>query len=900
MDDQPNFADELPNPRTLGQQAGQDAGVIPTAAPNPARNKWMAKAAAGMQQAQATANSAPPAAPAIANSDEPNFADDPNQSMANYANDRAGGGFSTELIDAQAADQKLNDAKKSAVATAAGGPVDTNTGLQDFSQRFRLGFIGNAADRAKYLSDKGFDSKVVTPEGGEPMVVFRKPGDPQWQTVRGTGPIGTGDIGGAVPSTLRAGGQVLTALATDGASLPEQVGAQGLAGFFEKLFEHGVNRTQGYNSQSIPADVGDSAVTGMTNAAGELAGQTVSKGLRMTKGEGAHLFNPTAEGQNVLDAAKRLQDYHSGTVGPTFGMVGGPLMAAKEQQFAAVSPYLKDAKYDPMARSLSDLLQKAVNDNTGGAAPMIGNNESQVGNILFPGLDKVLEGMRTDASAGVKSAIPEVTPSAGGKALQSGVEDLKGALADRKNAKYADQLEAAKGVGFDLSKPNSVADTIMQGIEAQGRPKQVTQDVPISNGINIGAPATKTVTSEEPTTVQIGGLSPQLQGVVNDLKKLNPQLFDSPNGTPAYKPLQSINSRLGYSAGHYPVDGTPEQKAAFAQAGQLQDALHESLNNPVGEGSAEFMNKTDAAKNSAKFMNRILDHPDMQTAMKSESPEDLIKLASPENFTFLQQAQRTIPPEKFADFKDAWKTGLVNNPDSIPEVFAQYAQKDPRVLNILASKDDQKLLTDYADSMKAIKGGVVSAMRAEPDMAARPGMALKNADALQIKDLVDRAGGPQSPVAQNLRAAVFQKLMKEGGDPATGMLDMNEVAKSAGSLMDSGAMDALLTPEELQRLADVRTYANSAAQVSGDTQSSMHKGSIASKFGNILHPIKAIKSLADIAEAGYQSRVWGSDAGRRFLIGEGKKAILPVRAGADAAASVLDSQRNQEPDAPDK
>lgn len=892
----PVFSDDVPNPFSTGHKAAQAAGVAPVASTPTGR--WMAKVKAAQSAPQ-------PATPDVGANDEPVFSDEtPPPGRAAMSSP----GFGEQALAAKRAATADVASKKAALEATVGSPVDISTGLQNPSLRFNLSTMNNSTDRAKYLSDNGYPAQAYD-MGGQQIVVFQDK-DGSMKTIRGNGPIGAGDVAGAGPDIVRGGIQAALIPLTDGAPLLMRMVAQGAGGGLEKYVENAINSMRGYNSQSGASDAADSVRAGATSALGELIGSALQTSKNAVVGRNSGIFNPSDEGRAVLAAQDRLKAYDPNVKGVTPAAVIGGVVGARERQLAAMANPLQNT-YGQIKEGIAGVIQKAIQELTGGAAPAIGDQAATVNNVLYPGLNDVVASMQKEAAAPL-AAVPQVSPTVGGRAVQKGAQELPGKLSSRVAQKFENAFKAGQNapeaengvVPFDLSRLNATGDEIARGKIGQGIPKEVTTVTETTPAEGFGGPVLRESTAVEPTQVKVGGATPEVQAVIDKIRALNPQQGLGPvaPGTDSpYEVLKLLNTKIG-AASEYPGPAaSAEAKATSGQARMLQKSMNETLTNPGKGAPADFVPKMQAASNATKFQSKILDTPQMQEALHTMSPEDLMGNFDPANPSFVKTLKRTIDPAKFAQAQDAYFTSLTKEPEKL-KAFMDAQRVDPTVANIMLAPERKQLLNDYAAALAKINDSPIGAMLAERSFTARPAIALNSNDAAAVADIIDRAGGPDSPIGKNMRAAIFQRALE--GATHEGKIDFKRAAASIESILktkDGRSMaQSILTPDELQRLTDVQTVTSAMAKHtgSGDVGTSLKTAGVAGHFGliqTVAHPVKAMQALGDILESWAQSNLWKSETARSALVGVGPRAQPPARIIGGAAARYMGSEPDNEP-----
>lgn len=842
--------DGLSDPHALGQFAAQSADVKPVAATPP-------------PQIQMPMQS--PAAPVDHLADEPSLAKPNTDALEGYLSNRGAPGEAQTQVDQAHADYA---GKLSAVSNALGGDkFDPNQGVSHFWDALRVASIDKPSDRMKYLQGAGYNAKVIQVPGVGAMTVFQNPGDPTWHPINGQD-WSMGDAGKAAAAAPGAAAQIGTVLATDGASLPLRMAAQFGAGTLEKAAEEGANKAAGTNTGSLPENASNAAGAGARDSLGELFASALGYGSNVVKGVNKGVFAPTTEGQAALDAADRLRSGPASDLPAlTPGAVGKPVLATRERQIAPLSTGMQN-HYTDFANSIAQILSDAKDKLTGGAAPAIGDTSSTVGGTTYPGIGDIMTGMKTDAAQPLANSVPVTEMSQGGNALRQGAEQMKQGLVARTGSKY--DAVPDQGIGFNISPMKQTAEELSQGIKAKGYPTTTTVE---PDAINAGISGAKPVTTETPTTVTLGEMpAGYMSTIVGQVKKMFPQMETVEGRTP-YAQLQNLRTKIGYAASEFPVGGSPAQVAEFHQARTMLGSLDNVLATPEGANAANFGDKLLAAQRAARQQNQVLDNPMIQKIRNSQvPPEDLMSYASPGNYTNLALLKRTMPAQDFQRYQDAWASSLVRNPDRIPGALKAFSS-DPRSLNILADPGRQQLLSDYAGAMDKINGSPVATMLAEKNLANRPAVALSSRDADGVSDLITRAGGPESPIGQNLRAAVFNNIFKGGQN--LGKADLNAMASGANNALNDPVVQKVLQPDDVSTLTDLRDVAAAQAKTatggtdfgSGPAVGAVAKG--IAPLTAVFHLLRTARTAGDMLEAWVQAKSWSSKFGSRFITGGG-------------------------------
>lgn len=862
------------NPHATGQEAAQSADVKPIDTPPPPEP--------------------PKLAPSPSSSDEPSMGA-PNPIPIGRATMSLPPEQQAQVPDENAQAMAVHNQTLAGI-TSVLGKFDPTKGVQSVWDATRLAWMDNPTDRAKYLQEQGYDAKVINAPGVGPMTVFKDKNSDTWRPVNGSD-WSAGDLGRAAAATPALATQIGTTWATDGAGLPLRMAAQALTGAVEKGAEELGNKAAGNNSSGVAENAADMARAGGRSSLGELLGSTLAYVNNVAKGVNKGVFVPTNEGSGVLAAQDRLNAANpDNAISVTPGAVGAPVVALREKQISPLSVTMQNA-YDKIRQNLAGMLDAKANDLTGGSVPAIGDAGARNNGVFFPGLSDVAASIKNDAAYLVQETVPTVELSQGGSALRQGANALKEGLVNRTSDKYGAIPD--EGVGFNINPMKQTAKDLEKGIKAKGYPIETTttEQPDALNGALTGAQST-TNTTYTPTTVMLGETPAGYMGnIVSKVKQMFPDMEEVEGRTP-YEQLQNLRTKIGYAASEYPVGGTPQAVAEFHQARQMLGSLDNVLANPQGANAANFAAKLSAAKNAATTQNTILDNPMIQKIRNSQvPPEDLMDLASPGNFTNLQLLKRTMPPDDFSKFRDAWASSLVRNPDRIPAALKAF-NSDPRSLQLLASPKRQQMLQDYAGAMDKMAGSPIVSMMAERNFANRPAIALNSNDANNIADLINRAGGPNSPIGMNLRAAALKSVVQ--GGQKMGKLDLSALASSADSAINNPNIQKILPPSDVQMLNDIRDVAGAQGKTAaGDMQGGLAAGHVAGAIKNpiisMLEPIKTAKGVGELLEAWLQAKMWSKPLGRHFMVGAGPGASLAQRVAGAVGANATVPNPNQEP-----
>jgi hypothetical protein len=361
-----------------------------------------------------------------------------------------------------------------------------------------------------------------------------------------------------------------------------------------------------------------------------------------------------------------------------------------------------------------------------------------------------------------------------------------------------------------------------------------------------------------------------------------------------YEAVKGLRSQLSEASVYNPL-APGADRATSVQAGRIMAPLDQAIENPVGVDTAVVKPQIDAAKASKTFQTDMLDNPEAIKARNETSPERNMDLATPENTTFLTKTQRlanaTGQSDLYKRVQSGIETKLMRQPDKIPTLFDSGAAS-PNTLSRMLTPESQSAFLKYKDNLDKLNSSLASKVANEGDFVKRASMIAESGDLQGAADIIKRAGGTNSPTAENTRAAFYQSILKNSTDPKSGKLGMGSLAKNAGKLANDPAASQVFSPETIQELKDIQTFANAASSTSTGTGSSFMASAVAEKM-SLVRPDKWLGLVAATLEAKLQGKLYTAD--RAGIMNRGiPTGIAPRAVGVGGTAYEL-NQKRQEP-----
>ena len=744
------------------------------------------------------------------------------------------------------------------ISDQLGAPFDFQKGISDFGTRFDAARSTNPEEVRLKLTDKypDADVRMLSGFGDSPVPVMRRQGEPAFYGVDEPGASmgDVADVAGAIttPDTLAG---IVAAIMSRGASLPIRAAIQGAAGFAGDLANSGIEEARGFQTDPLGDLLQQAGLAGLFGAAGEGLGSKIGtpKGGILTPGEGVI---------NAEQAATNL-DLPPITMGQSH-----PLSKRKENQAAMTSGKLRDVYVD-QEKGMGDVLKR----NAEGSGQDI--DDAQLEDILRSQLDDLRSGMNTT----------NVSTRKGGKGIQTGVGEFKDTSRKWVGRKYDKALSDAEGAAFNIEDAQGLGREYSAGVQSKGR--DVTDIVETGILDEAGEPILKDVTTEGKGVNVTSNPEGRFSAALKRLNDIDPNIEDF-KGKQSAEILKSLRTEFGDLGQYGPSNLLPDTQQS--QARKIYKKLSDALDEPTG-GSEGFKQSWKSAQKAYKFRRGVLDRSDIKTLAKADNAyETGKKFAQPGQFENLRVLKRTIGKDKWDNYKESYKTSLLNDPNPVSKLKAW--DKDPDGLNLLLTPAEKREFKSFAYAAERINKGPVKAVLAnQTDTSKRVFDLLKSGDNKTLVKMVTDTGGPTSKTGRNFRASVSQAILDESSVIKDGIKrpDPKKLIASISNYIDGGKLKGVLLPADIKALDDLRTYASIIGR-KGDVGAGMQGGEITAQLFDIFNPVRSMKGLSSVLNNAMYARILTSPKASKLVFGSGKRGApkTTVRAAAITVSSALE------------
>jgi hypothetical protein len=438
--------------------------------------------------------------------------------------------------------------------------------------------------------------------------------------------------------------------------------------------------------------------------------------------------------------------------------------------------------------------------------------------------------------------------------------------------KKAFNTAGADSVVFDLSPIKNIAREIQLGTQIRTVPKRTDKA-----GRAIDATGKRIPT---PTTRAQGELSGELKEITDALLNIiDPNVsklvvkdqgkkvsFDS------LSQLKAIRDR----ASRLMADQNDSKSAK-----QLVDAIDDILENPTG-GGTDFLKFYDEAKTLAKLKADTLNASNIASMFSRKSeimPNELAEkfwngtftARDWDYFTKMSKAAAGNKPEGklaatslIADVQDGFITWLYQNPAKAPERIRQIMDADNDLFaKMVPEAGDRKALENIARQSSWLQSdGINAAMSRRMTVGERALTAINEMTEAEIITFVNRNGGLDGQVADDMRKAVFKKILDANSTFDKQGLNIVQPAPLAQAFTDltnfSGDY-AKFKPlfQSAALKGDVPTYNKKATSYIQDLQDNQIYSAFLAGFqidaGGQIQAASAVSSLARLELGGYRT-----------------------------------------------
>jgi len=760
---------------------------------------------------------------------------------------------------------------RSRIEQQVGGPLrEEGGGIASIPQRFRLQGGGRRSEddimRSIQQYIPGAEVQSVRLDDGSDRILFRRPDREDFEFINPAG-FDRGDLGAAASylfnfeNLLATGASILTRTN----AFPIRAALVGIGAGAGRGADIGLDVALGDRPPPIEDVLGDLALSTVFGIAGEGAGSVLSRGVNVIKGEGVLRLEP---GRLQAIQAQRDLELPALTLGQQH-----PLIARREGQVAVTGDVLLPY-YD---RQLGGARESVVAYRQGltgeSASPVM--TDAELENLVYRHTLALRENIDT----------PITEIRAGRRGLQQGRQEFEASSAAWVDRKYTTALEAVDGnVTFDLSRMSDTISDLVVGVQ-----------VPTRHAAELGLDETMRANR------RIGG---DLRDIINRLSNMPDEL----SGANGYEAIKSIRSELNAIRSGEWSSADAFRRQDMADAQQLHAAITEVLENargpgrvtlerPTGEGQAfdevtqlqqsDFTRLWRAANTSNAWRERVMRMDRMQGLAKDTNPVVLMDLyARPGEYESLRTLKRVMPEQHWKAFVDSFETRLHNRPNQINNIFDDFAI-DTATLDLLVPRDRQLAFRALGRGVERLESA--SGTWARQTEAGERLLNMVNAgDVGQAVDLMNMAGGPESPTGRLFRAGVIENILSSNSkrSPLTGEMVLlpEPTSRMIGEILENRSLNNILTEGDRIRLGQYQAYLDSVA-TTADAGASIYGAEVASQVSDVLNPSRAVKGLKKQLQAAFTARILINPQASALLFGRGTQT--PPRPSLRTTATIL-------------
>lgn len=680
-----------------------------------------------------------------------------------------------------------------------GGKYSDEPGDMGFTTQFQIARSDNDKDiRAKFQASHP-DGEVTFQPGpdGSKTLLYKTDPDDSWHQAR----LGLGNVAATAtdPRVLAGAG---AAIATGGASVPVQIGAQAAAGGIGSLANYGIERAQGYDADKTAGDVTQETLTdagvgaggAAIGAAGPVSGAVKSGVAGLADRYYGTLANTARKsfGTGFGDGAFAGAADRLGVPEPTLGQISGNSNARERFKQSLNTDTAREAvegQNIAVKNKLEDL-----------AASGVSLSKEQLTALQSGQLDEATSALET------QKALPQgATSSDAGQATQVATQKYSDTSKKAIDEKIAEVENNAKldDVNFNIGKLKSIWANAKDGVVGVGKnvdEQGVADAVPISQP----SPALQAIggkIEDLSKTMENADLTRKLPGDVNRRVAPTTTTFS------AVRQLSDIRDQLS-------VLQNSKNPGDAALAGRMYDEVVSTLNKPVGASSETISGLKELTDAQAQRDGNLAMLRGQLTASNADKLGTGI--VAPGNGKQLALLQKT-DPDSYATIVDGFRGQLMNDPKNIPRTLAKFGNDQP-TLDAVMPRDEQQAWRTYAAAK--MKFDKVSASTADTP-AAGPVRLLMGDTKLAPNDLntvVQRSATDagvtntwEAPAAQQARAELYSNVLKQSTEISgkAGGKEVLNVSKAQNMLDDISKderYNAILGPADRQKLTDFKTY----------------------------------------------------------------------------------------------
>ena len=737
------------------------------------------------------------------------------------------------------------EVKISNVERQLGAPLErTNTGarteFEDASLRFDMARSNQVSEKLRKFQDSYPDMEVKTfEEGGDTKIAVRQRGKDNFTLLDSSDMVTLSDItelGGVIltPEILT---NVLATIATRGMGLLPRMFGQAVGGFTGRGLDIGIEQIRGYNDDPLKELFQEGTISAVAGAGGEMLFAPLRRGGRALVGGGFLELTP-----EELAASKTAHE--AGIRGLTPGQIN-PLARRMESQAAATSKAVQEQRIGQRQDVLEDITR--LRDEFGDMKSL-GHEEL---NALAQRMEANIYALVSDKN---------ITLEQGGRALKKGREEFvrvwKGFVGER----YDSALEAGENASFDLRPIQKIAQEIKEGVLSKAAP--------------IKGEAGRFEAAEPE---QLRKLSGELAEKIDQILRLSPDV-EAFHKNSAFEQIKELRTAF-FDLKNATVQGQEDINNRYA--GKLWTGLTEVMNAPQG-GDANFTLLLRSANLANTRFERLLEVQDLKRIALETRPDHLVaSVASPGNGFVLRTLERIMPDEKFATFRDSFKTSLLSQPEKIADTLDAW-RPDRLGVRVLLSPQEETMFRKIGNEMKKLNEGPIRQLLESDVKAGEISRRLvMESDAETIGKLISASGGKESREGRSLAAGLVQNILDHATEIERGreVINPEKLITVISGMEKKGVLDAILTPEQ-QALLKSRQYLMSFMETRADPGASIQAAEIASDLAaGVTIPVRPIEGSKKLARGiihtmrnAFIGRLFTTESGRAFFTGMGKIA----------------------------
>lgn len=429
-----------------------------------------------------------------------------------------------------------------------------------------------------------------------------------------------------------------------------------------------------------------------------------------------------------------------------------------------------------------------------------------------------------------------------GQILIDGLEGFKNSskeLVDRNYKRLFDFAEGIPDISYDISEVRKVAKDMKFGIWGRGPDKEVTETF-----MNPATGELEEITKTVPSTVMITQLPGEVQSVINKIIKLNDELEEVTKTrtiggtriTKSFNPvvqLRAMRKLVGDLTDHEAREVSEPAKALYAK-------LTDSFQNPIGLTSSEaakYKSYFNSANKSAKWRLSNLDDAYVFKALNTDAPGKVANnIFKPNNYDRIYAAKKVLRfggEDTWDRLKEAYIARLQAKPERIQNVIESF-KTDPKSFDLIFTKGEQAQLALFGETARKLNSSGIKKLF-DKDLVARDKVKafVERGKESDFQNLVDLAGGKDTPEAKSLKAGVALYILEKSTFPSgkelgDDVLDPQIFKETVKKLKESGVLDPLFDAADWKRLDTLNRYTTTLSLSGGpDLQASLKAGTIA-------------------------------------------------------------------------